>query len=316
MYSYHWPHHKPYIKPQRHKREHNTDISSQLSLNLLTTVLLSSPTASASIIDTTGTFPVSLLADILSYRLASETTQHRAKNRGKIQEEGEKAPTLDSKVGELLARVAISRVFDIEGVWEVVGEVARGCELAYARRTEAVGEEVEVEHLDVNEGEDVRNDQENSDERQVEVQPAAEPIMEIGDSEEEEEENVVNVDVDLDAREISLSTAPIAQQERTSDVSGETDAGADREINVGLGGGEVGTEVVILDNMTAVVSELFSRMEKQAGKSSSLLPLHSLLHLAAILKSSVIYTYQTVSSSALYPIRFLSREPDYNSIAR
>lgn len=92
----------------------------QLSLNTLTTLLLShlphnTATTSlsikpiAAIIDTTGTFPISLLARILKSRLLS--TKPAPKD-------------LDTTIQILLSYVSISRIFNIAGLWEVISEVS------------------------------------------------------------------------------------------------------------------------------------------------------------------------------------------------
>ena len=82
------------------------------------------------IIDTTSSFPISLLAKVIKSRIiqANRGPGSRNFNTEKV------APTrygqIDNKDAEEeaqkhLEKVTISRVFDIEGLWEVLGEVTR-----------------------------------------------------------------------------------------------------------------------------------------------------------------------------------------------
>lgn len=110
-----------------------------ISFHLLSSILLSnlntSPTPStkpkATVIDTTGSFPTALLAKVLSSRIilsrAASTTA--AVHSGNYAISGEKQDVPDEEVEtdvqRCLEMVAISRVFDFEGLWEVLGEVNR-----------------------------------------------------------------------------------------------------------------------------------------------------------------------------------------------
>ncbi|KAN0119755.1 hypothetical protein V8E51_001963 [Hyaloscypha variabilis] len=110
-----------------------------ISLHLLASIVLSnldtSPQSSsepkATIIDTTGSFQVSLLANViksrlLSSRAASATVAVRTANYAiSSQEQEVRDEDVGKEVQRCLEMVAISRVFDIEGLREVLGEVAR-----------------------------------------------------------------------------------------------------------------------------------------------------------------------------------------------
>jgi hypothetical protein len=84
---------------------------------------MSRTTAKATIIDTTGSFPITLLADVFKYRIIQSHTKRWSHTSIKL-----KRPVnpqvLERSLQDMLSRVAISRIFDIEGVCEVVGEIA------------------------------------------------------------------------------------------------------------------------------------------------------------------------------------------------
>ncbi|KAH7336213.1 hypothetical protein BKA65DRAFT_479133 [Rhexocercosporidium sp. MPI-PUGE-AT-0058] len=221
-----------------------------LSLNLLASALLpniqtltksnsipsSPPKTKATIIDTTGSFPLALLASVLKSRLleaqslfaqnsiktgnyAVQTPEVREDENGR---EGEKL-NVDGQVQKCLEMVAISRVFDVEGLWEVIGELDQippvssdhgiHDESEEKRQKEAVGGPDEIEVVFE---QDIGSD---------------EPDPEILDSEE-----------DLTPPTGSLPFISKDQKEETSE--------------------DEGTEIIIVDNITHIVNELFARKEK------------------------------------------------------
>ncbi|KAJ5053942.1 uncharacterized protein L3040_000232 [Drepanopeziza brunnea f. sp. 'multigermtubi'] len=105
-----------------------------LSLHILASALIprlasSKPGTKATIIDTTGSFPVALFYSILRSRILANRSQS-AQNTGKPGNHPVQRPTkdgggtdLDADLQRCLEMVAISRVFDIEGLWEVLGEI-------------------------------------------------------------------------------------------------------------------------------------------------------------------------------------------------
>jgi hypothetical protein len=111
----------------------------QISLHLLVSILLynlaspSNPSSkpSATIVDTTGSFPVSLLAKVLKARIISSraASTTAAVQTANYDISGQSLAVTDEEVEKGVQRclemVAISRVFDMEGLWEVLGEVGR-----------------------------------------------------------------------------------------------------------------------------------------------------------------------------------------------
>ncbi|TAQ84654.1 hypothetical protein B7494_g7033 [Chlorociboria aeruginascens] len=189
------------------------------------------PPPRAIVIDTSGSFPISLLASILKARLIQ---QIRDDDLGASHSNGKKwsEEEVEKEVSRLLEMVAISRVFDIEGLWEVLGEVG-------AQKSNS-------EEMDTT-GKDYKGQESNQ------AKEAAE--LEIGDSEEEEDIDVSNPKTDEGPHE-SITTA--------HPEDGEDD---------------IGTEIIIIDNLTTLISSLFSQKEKSAGKMISLLssiPPHSI----------------------------------------
>ncbi|RDW80183.1 hypothetical protein BP6252_04821 [Coleophoma cylindrospora] len=157
-----------------------------ISLHLLMSILITSVSSRsqitkpvATIIDTTGSFPIQLLVQILSSCL------------GKDREED---------VSKLLELVTISRVFDLEGLWEVLSELSQ-------------------------KPSSVPPGSENQPETKVET-----GSLEIGDSEDEEDDDV-----------------------------GENFLKVKEEVV------DEGVEVIIIDNMTHIINELFSRKEKSSA---------------------------------------------------
>jgi len=210
-----------------------------------------SPEPKATIIDTTGSFPLSLLAQvikarILSSRAASATAAVKTANyaiSGQGQEVGDEE--VEKDVQKCLEMVAISRVFDIEGLWEVLGEVGRNNtppdELDLL--VSAIGPE--------------------------EVQENLQKPTEILDSEEE-----------LTPEEIS----PAPERNPHS-----------------------GTEIIMIDNLTHIITELLARKEKSEAHSLLTLlssTLHTMTHtsnILTILHNSTVPSKSTSTANYTYP---------------
>lgn len=161
------------------------------------------PTASASsipkatIIDTVGSFPIPLLASILTARIKA---RQDADFRDQSTKGDYEAPETDNVgkdvdlVQKCLEMVAITRVFDVEGLWEVLGEIGRG-----------------------------------SDDGDITAGAAKEQIPQ---------------DVGTPSRPRLGGGGAILEE-----------------------GTEDGTEIIIIDNMTHLINELFARKEKGEGST-------------------------------------------------
>jgi hypothetical protein len=182
------------------------------------------PKSKVSIIDSTGSFPLSLLARVLrsrilaaqetSIRTTNQTASHQLKGKG---DKNEAYLDVDGGVQRCLEMVAISRVFDIEGLWEVLDEVGRDTN----HDTEGKEAMPSEEPLEMSKGDHI----------------GTQKLQEIADSQD-----------DGIFEEDSLSATP----EPTAVASEHH-----------------GTELIIVDNMTNIINELFSRKEKGDGKSHS-----------------------------------------------
>ena len=117
--------------------------------------------------------------------------------------------------------VAISRVFDVEGLWEVLGEVGLGS-----------ASDREVGSGDGGQGRDEGD------------RDGVEGDEEVPDS--EDDLALLEDDFDIDA-------PPRPPRSQKHD-------------------GDLGTEIVIVDTMTHIINELFSRKEKVEGKLALSLP--------------------------------------------
>ncbi|KAF7908184.1 uncharacterized protein EAF01_003939 [Botrytis porri] len=122
--------------------------SRQISLNLIASVLLqhidlldaiqksqnesgNTSKPKVVIIDTTGSFNLPLLVKILRSRLLKRRSEMRSRNDitmnlndGRNTDESTEID-IQKEVNALLELVAISRVFDVEGLWEVLSELGR-----------------------------------------------------------------------------------------------------------------------------------------------------------------------------------------------
>ncbi|SZF00101.1 unnamed protein product [Blumeria hordei] len=103
-----------------------------ISLNLLATLLLSCTETSSTmsggmtptkavIIDSTGLFPIPLLASILRTRIITARESSPFHNPGISEASVE--DRVSSRILTCLGMVSICRVFDVEGMWEVFAEV-------------------------------------------------------------------------------------------------------------------------------------------------------------------------------------------------
>lgn len=205
-------------------------------------------------IDTTGSFPVSVLAKILRSRvLASKETEGRTdfknddflsnQNRGSSNIGGE---TLE-EVQKYLRMVSISRVFDFEGASEVLREV-EGESTARSLRSE---QETNKEQA-LNTSADIMHNKKPKESPQQEV----EPTPEILDSEEE-------ASIDSGSPGIGPETTGLKghmEREQNHFNTNFTDQNSDSD--------DDGIEMIVFDNMTNILNELFARKEKSEGLSS------------------------------------------------
>jgi hypothetical protein len=150
----------------------------------------------------------------LSLRNAVQTS-----NYGKsLQREEGLELNVDEDVQRCLEMVAISRVFDIEGLWGALGEIRR-------HRSS----DFEAKHLE----------------------------SEIAESEGmEATEKVLNPER---SPEISDSEEEPTPEDEALPTPGPRPTSKDKD--------EDGTEIIIVDNMTHIINELFSRKEKSDCKS-------------------------------------------------
>jgi hypothetical protein len=134
------------------------------------------------IIDTTGSFPLGLLARVITSRILASGNQPGGNT--------------DEEVKRCLEMVAISRVFDIEGLWEVLGDIS---------------------HSSVPDSSLIPENEP--------LKPATIPGTE--DSEDE-----------ITPPEITIQNSAIVEE---------------------------GTEIVVVDTLTQIITELFTSREKSAG---------------------------------------------------
>lgn len=197
---------------------------------------------------------MSVLAKILRSRvLASKETEGRTdfknddflsnQNRGSSNIGGE---TLE-EVQKYLRMVSISRVFDFEGASEVLREV-EGESTARSLRSE---QETNKEQA-LNTSADIMHNKKPKESPQQEV----EPTPEILDSEEE-------ASIDSGSPGIGPETTGLKghmEREQNHFNTNFTDQNSDSD--------DDGIEMIVFDNMTNILNELFARKEKSEGLSS------------------------------------------------
>jgi hypothetical protein len=162
-----------------------------------------------------------LAASDLSTRAANQTANFKITSK----ESGGASTALriEKDIHRCLEMVAISRVFDIEGVWEVLGEIRRSgaSELVDVLRASSEGD----------------FEKEGFTAGKASIDHSSKKAQEILDSDEE-----------LSSMDEDVAGAPEL-------ADGEATAVDD-----------AGTEIIIVDNMTHIINELFARKEKSDGK--------------------------------------------------
>lgn len=193
----------------------------------------SSPTpriTKASIIDTTGSFPLPLLASILKARVKLERESKLRKRADTGNYESPKTPHTeeDSKqIQKCLEMVAISRVFDLEGLWEVLGEVSHHSMIEISKDTTKTGA--------VGDGAGLHEFSQHM--QQVDSQRG-----------------------DLTSCEGDFDASVIGPQAETNPAPRDDSLSNQEDV-------DSGTEIIIIDNMTHIINELFVRKEKNEGTS-------------------------------------------------
>jgi hypothetical protein len=140
-----------------------------------------------------------------------------------------------------LELVAINRVFDVEGLWEVLSEVGRDSNSG-GSHDELGGKR--------DDGQVVGDGHANEG-----AEPGLQP--EIIDSEEED------IDLSDPQRTSNQQQLPAATTLHLTKTKSTEQEDSEDE----------GTEIVIIDNMTNLINELFSRKERNEGAYPPLLPL-------------------------------------------
>lgn len=143
----------------------------QIAVHCLITHLLSSPISQAAVIDTTGTFDLLRLHDMIVARIKSKMLTENARKIGDLQPEMSPPPrpTEDAEktAEKALERVKILRVFDFVGVVEAVGELS---------------EELREDHP-------AGKDKNQETQSRTRPSPQRKPRTEIADSDEEEDDS-------------------------------------------------------------------------------------------------------------------------------
>lgn len=239
-------------------------------LHALVRALLDHPFSQASIIDSTGSFPLALLARVVRWQIARENQRkQRSGTEGSNQLRDNREESLDSKVISILERVSITRVFDIEGLWEVLGEVCHGAEHhdSTAKANYGINTPVEESKSSHKASTDVPGRSASGKQEDELARPALSP--EIMDSEDEDD------DLDTDNGSIQSTGSPKLE----SDMNKESNATSDSPPFPKAAGKSMPTEIVMVDNMATLINDLFGRTERGAAHTLLMQLAHTLTSL-------------------------------------
>lgn len=194
------------------------------------------PRARAAIIDTTGSFPLSLLASIIRTRLIYYSTRKNSTtSRNNI--------GIEELVRNSLERVSYLRALDFVGVVEAVAEVKKGCEDVEKRNEETRANRARERALKVAErAKETRN-------REVRKGDGGKiQKLEIGDSDDDDD--------DSDSYSDNLETKTALND--TDGVYDSTDIELEEE--------EGTVEMLVLDNFSNMAGALFGETERDSGQ--------------------------------------------------
>lgn len=231
-----------------------------ITLHILAKELLECPFSHASVIDSTGAFPLTLLEQVIRWHVEKESQLSRIQRLvSGIEHTDDTEQSIDSKVNGILERVSITRVFDIEGLWEVVGEIRNGTgQSTVTDETNSVTATAVKDSNNSYSGLDVVA-QERGHGGQTDEKPTPRVTPEIMDSEQDDDED----DDDLDTHHFPEEAGP-----RPKVASGADENNRKISNNAATSqhtGQPLTTELVLVDNMTTLITNLFSRTEKKAA---------------------------------------------------
>ncbi|KFZ05263.1 hypothetical protein V501_08510 [Pseudogymnoascus sp. VKM F-4519 (FW-2642)] len=220
------------------------DTGRLVAMHILARSLLERPHSHASIIDSTGSFPLALFAGVVRWCVerGGGSGGGGAGGAGGKGEGGKGKVGVEEKVNAVLERVGVTRVFDIEGLWEVLGEVGGG---ATGGGEEGNGEEgVSMEERGrTAEDRGLQDEKEGGrgDGLPEEEVPSAAGVREIMDSDDDEDDDL--------ATQLPPNPAP---QTSTKDSTRNQKPSAPSKTHPT-------TEIILLDNLTTLITTLFSR---------------------------------------------------------
>lgn len=221
------------------------------------------------IIDTTGSLSVLLVQKCLQHSLQQEKLERSSGHlSSRIKSE------IDKQISEILERIEISRVFDLEGLWEVLREIDNTGQSDEVHPTQSQGSFIDLiaeaekatpEALPPFEGVvDYSSDLEMlassppwpSQLSVMATPPAREMIksLEVSDT---------ALQASLPRMSSQISPHPALQSPPTDPVPV-----LPHEITTSNAPPIQRMDLVVIDNMTSLITELFSRIERQTGSFS------------------------------------------------
>ncbi|OBT42333.1 hypothetical protein VE00_06502 [Pseudogymnoascus sp. WSF 3629] len=217
------------------------DTGRLLTLHILTKSLLERPHSHASVIDATGSFPLVLLAGVVRWCVERGVGSGAGEGGGRGVKGGR---GVEEKVNAVLERVGVTRVFDIEGLWEVLGEVGGGG--VGDTKASSVGEEGGTDAEDREMGDE--KEWEGGGRLPREALPSAAAMREIMDSDDDDDDD------DLSTQR--LPNPP--PQNPQAKPSLNTNTHHHKPPAPAAPATHPTTEIILIDNLTTLINTLFS----------------------------------------------------------
>ncbi|OBT90146.1 hypothetical protein VE02_00944 [Pseudogymnoascus sp. 03VT05] len=234
------------------------DTGRLITLHILARSLLERPHSHVSIIDSTGSFPLVVLAGVVRWCVERGVGSGsdvgggggaggEGGGAGGVGGQGGKGGKMgvEEKVNAVLERVGVTRVFDIEGLWEVLGEVGGGAGVGNANAA-SVGEE----------GDAVAGDGEGEKEGGGGDGPPEEVLKSAGTREIMDSEDDDDDDNDLATQRIPNPVPQNPHKKPSLDTN--TNTHHHKPAAPAAPFTHPTTEIILLDNLTTLTTTLFS----------------------------------------------------------
>lgn len=226
------------------------DIGRIVPVSLIVTSVLSRPNVKVMVVDSTGSFPVMALHRTLKERIVKQNERERMRRGGddKAGYDGD-VGDVGAAVEDCLQRVGISRVFNVEGLWEVLREVTEG--------GQGLGDDERLndEETELAEKASMIQKSDSHEMGKEAVLPRTSRPFKVPQSTEQKTFEIQ--DSDAEDSDLELGSSPPRLE---AQVNPDKANSKPNQENTSI------MELFIVDNMTTLINELFSRAERIAGE--------------------------------------------------